>query len=319
MCNPTISIIIPAYNAQEYLRECLDSVLVQTFSNYEAIVINDGSTDSTLEIAESYSRLDNRIRVVSTENQGVSCARNIGINLSHGHWITFLDSDDTLLQKSLELLHNAAIASSCRIVKGSWTRKIPMYTDATRSPISIYPAYVLTEVTLYQTFNDSSPCAALYDRDILTTVKFKAGIRYEDLDFFYRAYLQTDKVAVIPDIIYYYRDNPRSFINDFTPARLDVLSVTAQLERYMADKYPDLLPAARDRRLSANFNMFALLMLKTPSSDFLTEKQGCWNVIRSYRKECLLNHKTRLKNKFGSLLSFLGQRAFVQGAKLIYR
>lgn len=91
---PKISIIIPAYNAEKTLRRCIDSVLTQSYKNFEVIIVNDGSKDSTGNICDEYSNTDNRISVIHQENKGVSTARNVGINNSTGTWITFLDADD---------------------------------------------------------------------------------------------------------------------------------------------------------------------------------------------------------------------------------
>ena len=94
--NETISVVIPAYNVQKYLSACLDSVINQTYHNLEIIVINDGSTDSTGTICDDYARKDTRIKVIHQENQGLSGARNTGLNNCTGDYIFFLDSDDYL-------------------------------------------------------------------------------------------------------------------------------------------------------------------------------------------------------------------------------
>lgn len=100
---PKISVIIPVYNTEKYLRKCLDSVVNQTLEDIEIICVNDGSTDSSLKILEEYVQKDNRVRVISQENQGVSIARNTGIKTSTADFIMFLDSDDTIEFNTLEL------------------------------------------------------------------------------------------------------------------------------------------------------------------------------------------------------------------------
>lgn len=102
--NPSISIIIPAYNAEKHLSRCLNSLILQTEKNYEAIIVNDGSSDKTGQIADEYKANDNRFRVIHTRNVGVSKARNVGLDNSNGKYITFLDSDDYLQQNYLETL-----------------------------------------------------------------------------------------------------------------------------------------------------------------------------------------------------------------------
>lgn len=94
---PLISIIVPVYNSSQYLQECLDSIISQSYDNFELILIDDGSTDSSVEICETYSKQDSRIRVIHKSNGGVSSARNIGIDNARGEWIAFCDSDDKVL------------------------------------------------------------------------------------------------------------------------------------------------------------------------------------------------------------------------------
>ena len=103
-----ISIIIPCYNSEKYLAECLDSVLAQSFGDFEAILIDDGSMDNTLCIAQEYARKDSRVRVYAKENGGVAAARNLGLEHAQGEWVTFVDSDDLLPRDALETLLSGA-------------------------------------------------------------------------------------------------------------------------------------------------------------------------------------------------------------------
>ena len=103
-----ISVIIPVYNVEQYLRECLESVINQTLSELEIICINDGSTDSSLDILREYEQKDNRIIVINKDNEGQAAARNIGISMAKGEYIGFLDSDDYIDSNFYEKLYNAA-------------------------------------------------------------------------------------------------------------------------------------------------------------------------------------------------------------------
>src|SRR5690606_22590995 len=99
---PKVSVIIPVYNTENYLRECLDSILAQTFTDFEVLLINDGSTDSSGKICDEYAEKDSRIKVFHKENGGVSSARNLGLDNAKGEWICFVDSDDEILQDALQ-------------------------------------------------------------------------------------------------------------------------------------------------------------------------------------------------------------------------
>ena len=113
---PQISVVVPVYNVEKYLRECLDSLANQTFEDFEVICVNDGSDDSSLSILEEYASEDERFKIVSQENKGLSGARNTGMNYIKGRYLLFLDSDDWLELNALELLYNHANALNSEMV-----------------------------------------------------------------------------------------------------------------------------------------------------------------------------------------------------------
>lgn len=309
-----ISIVIPAYNAQAYLRECLESVLAQTYTDWEAIIVNDGSTDSTLDIALSYSAHDPRIHVITTPNRGLSCARNAGIEEVKGRWLTFLDSDDVLLKDALKVcIGNSA---GVDIVVGQYTRKSPVESDKV-SEAQILSGTQALIGGLYQTGMNTSACAKLFRVELVKDFRFLEGMYYEDMFYCTQVFRLAPKIKIIPNTIYYYRDNPASFINTFSPKRLDVLRITAEIENICAHD-SDLLPAARDRRLSANFNIFGLLSVHDREGKYREEKQQCWQLIKEYRTESLLNPRVRLKNKLGILISYMGRRVMGIFSKIMY-
>lgn len=310
-----ISVIIPAYNAQAYLRECLESVLAQSFSDWEAIVVNDGSTDSTLDIALSYAALDPRIRVITTPNRGQSAARNAALDTVAGEWITFLDSDDVLFPHSLERM--MAASGEVDVVAGQFTRDvgIPSSTVTSRKVISGHAA---VENCLYQEEISTAVWSKMFRRAVVGDLRFPEGVYYEDILYCVEAFLKARRVAVISDVIYGYRDNPSSFINTFNRKRLDVLRITADVER-LCEPHPALLPAARDRRLSANFNIYGLLAVYDREGRYREVRRQCWQQIKDYRIESLRNPRVRLKNKLGVLASLCGKKTFTLFSKIVYR
>jgi len=108
-----ISVIIPVYNVEKYIEKCINSVLAQTFTNFECILINDGSLDNSGKICDEYAIKDERIKIVHQKNGGVSSARNAGLDVALGEWVTFVDSDDWVEQNYLELMYNNAINNDC--------------------------------------------------------------------------------------------------------------------------------------------------------------------------------------------------------------
>lgn len=124
MPSPEISVIVPVYNAERYLRRCIDSILAQTYTTFELLLIDDGSTDNSGAICDEYASLDSRVRVFHKTNGGVSCARNLGLDNAHGEWITFCDSDDWTYSSWLQNFVNEFKSGAELICQGF--NKIPM-------------------------------------------------------------------------------------------------------------------------------------------------------------------------------------------------
>ena len=310
-----ISVIIPAYNAQAYLRECLESVLAQSFSDWEAIIVDDGSTDSTREIGLCFTARDSRFRLVSTPNGGLSSARNAGIAEARGQWLTYLDSDDTLYPDALARLMAAATENVDIVVAGfSRDRDSAAVTDGS---VEIISGLTALERGLYQRGVSTSACAKLFSRRVADGIAFPDGLYYEDLLYCVETLRRSARVAVIGDVVYYYRDNPSSFINTFSPRRLDVLRVTARVEELLKGD-ERLQRAARDRRLSACFNIYGLLAVHDRDGRYSDVSCRCWTLIKDYRRDSLFNPRVRLKNKLGILVSYMGRRVFGLLAGMVY-
>lgn len=324
-----VSIIVPAYNTGKYLCECLDSVLRQTWRDMEVIVVNDGSTDATEEIARGYAARDSRVKLITVSNGGQAAARNIGLDRAEGEWIAFVDSDDMLYPRAIESLMGVALRSGApiacgRFVEGRrWVGERYGGDGSNRSDggnrghgnqgdveplFELLTAEEFMERMLYQSGADSSVCCKLYARRLFEKERFVQGILYEDLDIACRLAAEGGSVAVSEEVVYFYRVNPDSSTHRFTPRRLDVLDVTARIEEYVARNYPRLLPAARDRRLSASFNMLGLIVANDTEEEYRDAAVRCRDIIRRYRRGSLLNPRVRLKNKLGILASYFGQR-----------
>lgn len=317
---PVISVIIPAYNVETYLGKCLESVVSQSFRDIEIIVVNDGSTDSTLEIATRYGEMDSRIRIFSNFNGGPSEARNFGIGKSRGEYLCFLDGDDCLYPHSLRTLSEGLTHTGCRISTGHFTRNPDRVIPCKKNPQwRVIDRDSAIEDMLYQKSIVPAVWGKLYDRRLFDSIMFKKGITYEDLDIMYRLIDEAGDIAMIDETVYYYRLNDRSITSVFSAWRFDVLDVTYRMEAYIGDHIPELLPAARDRRLSANFNMLGLIAAHDADGKYAAVADSCWDLIRKYRRESLLNSHVRLKNKFGILASYAGRGFLELILRFIYR
>ena len=304
---PAISIIVPVYNAEKWLREALDSISAQTFHDFEVILINDGSTDLSESICREYCNSDMRFRLAVQNNRGVAEARNLGLELARGKWIAFMDADDLMPADALELMINYARSTKADIIAGAFSRGMPDYVPYGKGKVSILKSEKAICDGLYQRRRLNNPWGMLFRSTVFSgkaeedTLRFR-NCRYEDLDIFYRAFERVERIAVIDRIIYYYRDNPGSFINNWSEARLDVLDVTERIVNHFQGANPKLRRAARSRRFSAACNMLAELIRYRVSSP--ENIRLCMDIIRTSRADELKDNKVRLKNNFGEILSY---------------
>lgn len=318
---PLVSVIVPVFNAEEYLCQCVESVLAQSYTRWELLLIDDGSTDGSAKICNKFAARDVRVKVSRQKNKGVSAARNKGLDISRGEFVMFLDADDFLHYRAIEMLMSVVINREMDVVMAEFkefskvSRNIYyMYTDSFKTRFRYYsvsPEIAVRKI-LYQRILVPSPCAKLFRRNLFRTLRFREGIRYEDLDIIPKIIYAAKNVCWIPKFIYFYRQHPGSFLHRVSLGRADVLDVTAGLTEYFKDKAPMLEKAALDRELSANFNILTLFTrhLEEFPENERGEAEGicrrAWARIKELRLGRLTDRRVRLKNKAAILASYLG-------------
>ena len=204
---PLVSIIVPVYNAEKYLNRCVDSILSQTMTDFELLLIDDGSKDNSGRICDEYSEKDARVRVFHKSNGGVSSARNLGLANASGEWITYVDTDDRCSYIYLEHLLSKVDEGTDLIVSYA------VICDSMGETAEVYPEYRVNATNFERLFVDSdmhwhtSPWAKLYRANII----YENGLRFnemmhigEDADFLFSFMLITDKIYVSSGTDYYY-------------------------------------------------------------------------------------------------------------------
>lgn len=300
-----VSVIVPVYNTARYLRECVDSILAQTVDDFELILVDDGSIDGSGAICDEYSVDDGRIKVIHQKNQGMSVARNSGLDIHCGDYVAFVDSDDVLSPEFIEIMLDVAVKTGCDIVASGYIRDekaVFRNVDMNTTPMIESPIQAL-EKLLYQKV-DSAVWGKLFSSRLFNKARFVPGMWYEDLLISIQIYPMANYVARIDIPLYFYRLHPESFVCRFSEHRFDILEVTELIERWAIKDCSDLLSAARARRFSAVYNV--LLMLYKSRVNYPEVERRCLVDIKSMRTECLKDSKVRLKNKFGAILSYLG-------------
>lgn len=303
-----ITIIIPIYNVASYMRECIDSVLAQTYKNLEIILVNDGSTDNSGEICDAYVEQDSRIRVIHRGNGGPSVARNEALDIMQGDYVTFIDSDDIIHPRYIEILHNNLSTHNADISSVGLStnqKNICANPNINNSNLVLSSTDAVRHI-LYQHILDNAVSGKLYKSILWSDVRFKPNIYYEDLEVFYHVFFKAKMVVHLNYALYYYRQRKTSRMGSFTLKRADVLDITDEIESFIGNYFPELLPAAKDRKFSANMNILWLMSASGTSDEAIIAR--CWKNITSLRLSSLLNPNVRLKNKIGALASYAGLR-----------
>ncbi len=319
-----ISVIVPVYNAEIYLRQCVESVLAQTYSDWELILVDDGSTDGSGLICDGFAASDDRINVVHRSNGGLSIARNVGIDLARNGYITFLDADDMLhpqfLELSMDLIEKSDADAACFGFSSSKESLCRNFTTGKHAGVSDGKVY--TELVLYQTDRSQtcSMCGKLFRSAVFDKIRFTPAVGYEDLDIFYRIFPYLKTIVYSDSELYYYRVNPTSYIHSFKESRKDVLDITDRMKTFFSEagQLPDndLYSAAKDRRLSAHFNILGLMTANSFHNPELETR--CWNGIKEERGSSIFNPRVRLKNRVASLASYIGGDVLIKALSRIF-
>ena len=223
-----ISIIVPIYNTDCYLRQCLDSIINQSYKNFEVLLVNDGSVDDSAMICKEFAEKDSRIRYFEKENGGVSSARNLGLKNVKGNYITFVDSDDWIEENYLEVLYNAlkenevdvAISTHKDFNMDDNLYYLPFYSEEQLHTLDIGKVSRDEFLELFpelSSLNHDFNCAVskLFKADVVKNLLFDESINYgEDLDFFFNLYLKVSSVYYVNQPTYIYRQHQTSASNN---------------------------------------------------------------------------------------------------------
>ncbi len=244
------------YNAEEYLKACIDSILAQTFTDFELILIDDGSPDNCGKICDEYAVKDSRIRVFHQENQGQAAARNNGVDFAKSDWICFVDSDDIVHYKMLELLYDSAIQHSVDLCLASLVSSNDVDPEKLNllSVDTVSVVLQADENTFLQLFEDSryhSVCSKLIKKHLLKKFPFENGRIHEDSPVICKWMYEARDLAFSPNILYVFNENIKSTTRrKFNLKKLDMMWAWEQQERFFDElNYNSMKRAVEIRHL----------------------------------------------------------------------
>lgn len=259
-----ISVIIPVYNIVDYLQECVESVLNQTYKNLEIIIVDDGSTDGSGELCDRLAKPDNRVIVIHKENGGLSDARNAGIEHATGDYISFIDGDDYIDREMYSCMES--VFTSNKGISFVTCGMVNFHNNA-RKEVIANQLKILDKEQAYSCFFKvdediigNSCCNKLYKRELFQELKFKKGIMSEDIELNYRLLDKCNYIACVPYAFYYYRERIGSITTeDFSPKVFDLDETLLEMGKFIQSKYAKLEVAFKLYELSWLLNFWKRL------------------------------------------------------------
>lgn len=287
---PLISVIVPVYNVEKYLYRCLHSIYEQTYNNIEVILVDDGSTDSSLQLLREYTKKDSRFKVIHQKNMGLSAARNTGIRYSKGEYLTFIDSDDYVTHDYIEYMYGllerdnfSSRLALCSLIKTFPNGKNKNMGNDREVVIS---GKKCIEMMCYHNLVDTCAYAKLGKRELYDDHFFPVGKLFEDIGSTYKLFEQCETVACGFKAKYFYCIKEGSIVTSkFKPSKLDLLEMTDQMAKSVTSTYSDLYAATGRRQVYARFSTLNQT-LGEPSTKTIQRKL----------KEYIVTHKSAILN-----------------------
>lgn len=318
---PLISVIVPVYNVEAYVRECVESIVAQTYPNLEIVLVDDGATDSSGTICDDLSAAHENVTCLHKENGGPSSARNYGVMQAHGEWISFIDADDYVSPFYLEVLYGAVASLGCPIacvsggtnfLDGEACSLIDT-DDAIPKPTE-YGSADFERKILYQQVTSGSQWR-LYHCDLVRSIPFPEDIVIgEDLACVYKLVHRAEHIALVDyHGLYAYRMRPTSLIRQsYRHVKgYSAVTVAEQLYRDISEWYPDLAKAAASRC----FSMCRMVFGQVPtglgaSKQDAQDRKALWEVLRRHRGVVARDQDARPRERLAATIACLGEGPF---------
>lgn len=307
-----VSIIVPVYNVEKYIKDCLNSIENQTYKNIEVILVDDGTTDKTIEIIRDEFLPDERFKLISQENMGVSAARNNGISNSNGKYIVFVDSDDWVAPDYIEYLYSLIKKYNVSI---STCAHQSLPRNSTPRIIRDPKEYSISTKEYFRRLGDKelpfqlgvSPCGRMYKKKLFDHIKYPEGKLFEDSSTTYKLYLHANTTAIGEDIKYLYFQNKNSIVQkDFNRTRFQFLESEKEMKEDLENKFPDIKESLERRYQYALMNTLAHIVISPNSEEFRKEQLQLKIEILDNFMGKLLDTKSSKKDLVGLITLRMG-------------
>lgn len=315
---PKISIIVPVYNCEKYISNCINSILEQSFKDFELILVDDGSSDRSFEICESFAKKDNRVRAIHQPNSGVSRARNRGLDEAKGEYIGFVDGDDCVDKEMYKRLYknladNNADISICGIVnyflkKNGTTEKV---RQSQVDGFWIFSGEQALKEALQSRLYSVNPVNKLFKKKLFDKLRYPEGKISEDAFLIPVVISKAGKVVYDSKPMYYYLRRENSITtSNFSDRDWDVVEAYKNHLNMVSEKFPNLKKVAKFRYLWAYAYVIDKIMLSENSENYLRDFKKAFDFIKKNILEIIFNPYFSLKRKIAVMVLLINKKIY---------
>ena len=317
-----ISVVIPVYNVEKYVVQCIKSVLNQIYTKLDIIVVDDGSTDNSGQICDRYAKEDTRIRVIHKENGGLSDARNRGIEEAIGRYIIFIDSDDYVSPNYVDNLYNLVKKNGCDIgvtcaIKYNYKTKYLCKTESMKSQeTKVFNSEQAIKNMLYRQDIPIYAWAKIYNRELFDYIQFPNGELFEDLGTEYLLFHEASKIAFNPVRDYFYLQRTNSIITSkYNSNKMIQVYNCEKIIEFVREKYPKIEKAAISKCFVTTLNHYSTI---PKGRKFINDRKYALNIIKMYRKKVLYDNENTKTVKLLAGISMINVE-IIYLAAFVYR
>ena len=300
--NELISVIVPVYNVEKYLKQCVNSIIKQTYTNIEIILIDDGSTDNSAHICDEFAQIDPRIKVFHKANGGLSSARNEGIKKSKGKYLTFIDSDDDISEDYVSYLYGLIKKYKVKLsicpysvvnIKKNKTKIFNLGENYKEEKLNTEEC--LKRLLCEKGFSVSA-CAKLYEKSLFKNVEFPIGKLCEDNGTTYKLIMKCPKVAFCGVNCYYYCIRQDSITSEkYNDRKMDYIVLTDEACKEIEEQYPELADACLNRMSAVRISILRQMLNTKLNDASKLKKNEVVKWLKNQSKRILASKKTTRK------------------------
>lgn len=317
-----ISVVVPIYNVEKYLVRCVDSIINQTYSNLDIILVDDGSPDNCGSICDEYAERDNRVKVIHKENGGLSDARNEGIKIAKGKLITFVDSDDYVAINYVEELFRCMMTSRAdlSVVEVDVVNEnTPYSVERQTGDISIINNKKAIELALKISFRQSA-WGKLYRTEIFNDIQFPKGLLYEDLAIVYNVLSVTKIIAISNAKLYKYEVRPGSIMQaSFNINHYNSLIVTDNAMDFVKTNYPEFGDLSDCRRVYSYFTVLRRMLNSSEKNKYKEQIDELKQRINKYSHHMIWKRNVKPSLKLRLISYKISDTLYLKIEDYLYR